>query len=679
MASQSLSSLGMATAAAVNKEAAQSKLDAQLTCSVCLDRYVDPRALTCHHSFCNDCISLVPQEREQGRLVVKCPCCRESTQLSEKGPSTLPVAFYINNLLEIDETLKKTPASAPHFATERVYKCFKHNRSLELYCETCEDFICFKCGTESHQHHQYDEFAKYKQEIKSCLRPVNKRIEEVTDWLALFDVTEKNIKDQNEIVKEDIVQTIQEIADNLQRSKQFLLEQAERVTHQKLQLNSLEREEAGKFLAELKRCKEFVEEELNSRSQYQIQAANKSLMKHIWDTYSKVKKSKLEPSEKADTSFMVDRTAYTFPIGSVVSSLNSQAVCDLASVSIPPQAFAGPEHMTCVPVVMPISMSPEQVTTTLSLQENIFHPSVVQIDEEYLVICLQPRVTGLHELSVCINGIPVKGSPFMIPVLPSAEMREQGLDVVASGLKCPYNSVVTEDGQQIVVVEMEGSRVTVLTTTGQVVRRFGRHGQGPGKFVNPHSVAVSSSNHIFVADIHSIQKFTFSGSYVAIFHLSVRGLVFHPNGRLLAIAKNHSVEIFNLDLSHSHSLSESKQFVDACDLAVDTKGMVYVLTIKHGIHCFSSDLKHHIFSIDINDQFKNSCLVGICVDTCDNIYVTDVGDVDNKQSIIMLTAEGECVAKFGDKRHKVHGIAVNKTGDVFVCCFSTGELVVYRA
>ena len=236
-------------------------------------------------------------------------------------------------------------------------------------------------------------------------------------------------------------------------------------------------------MAELKRCKEFVEEELNSRSQYQIQTAKKSLIKHIWDTHSKVKMYELEPSEKADTSFMVDRTAYTFPIGSVLSSLNCKTVCDLASVSIPLQVFAGPEQMACVPVVMPISVSPEQVTTALSLQENFFCPSVVQVDDEYFVVCLQPKVTGLHELSVCINGIPVKGSPFIIPVLPSAEMREQGLDVVASGLNCPFNSVVTEDGQHNVVVEMEGSCVTILNTTGQVVRHFGKHGKGPAKFL----------------------------------------------------------------------------------------------------------------------------------------------------------------------------------------------------
>ena len=333
----------ISSATSLNKEAVVSKLDAQLTCPVCLDRYVDPRVLTCHHSFCKNCIDSIPQEREQGRLVVKCPCCRESTQLSEKGASAVPVAFHIINLLEIDEMLKKTPAvSNPHLnTTDKVYRCPMHNRSLEFYCETCDDFICFKCGTESHQQCQYDEFAKHKKEIKSCLGPLRKRIQEVTDKLALFDVTEKNIKDQNETVKEDIVQTIQEIANNLQRSKEFLLEQADRATRQKLQLNSLEREKADMFLTELKRCKEFVEEELNLRSQYQIQAAKKSLVKHIWETYSKVKMSKFEPSGKADTSFMVDRTAYAFPIGSVVSSLNCQIVCDLASVSVPSQVFAG--------------------------------------------------------------------------------------------------------------------------------------------------------------------------------------------------------------------------------------------------------------------------------------------------------------------------------------------------
>ena len=59
------------------------------------------------------------------------------------------------------------------------------------------------------------------------------------------------------------------------------------------------------------------------------------------------------------------------------------------------------------------------------------------------------------------------------------------------------------------------------------------------------------------------------------------------------------------------------------------------------MHKFSSDLKQHVASIEINDQL-NSCLMGICIDTYDNIYVTDV---DNEKPVIMLTAEGELIAK----------------------------------
>ena len=106
--------------------------------------------------------------------------------------------------------------------------------------------------------------------------------------------------------------------------------------------------------------------------------------------------------------------------------------------------------------------------------------------------------------------------------------------------------------------------------------------------------------------------------------------------------------------------------------------MVYVLTIKHGIHKFSSDLKQHVASIEIKDQL-NFCLMGICIDTYDNIYVTDVGDVDNEKPVIMLNTEGELMAKFGNRRHQFHGITVNKMGDLFVCYFSAGELLVYRA
>ena len=661
---------------------AMEKLDAQLTCSVCLDRYVDPRVLTCHHSFCKNCI--IPME--QGRLVVKCPICREPTQLRE-GTSSLPVAFHVNQLLEINDELNKEPAIACVSHSNGCENCTEHERPLDFYCETCDEFICLNCSKESHQQHQYDSaskgFEKNKQEIKSCLEPVKDQIREISDKaMPLYDVVGKMIQDQSENLKEDIVLAVQKIANELERRKENLLEQVDRATLQKTRLNLLKRDEVNKVLAELNSCNEFVEEELNSQSPYQLHAVKKSLVQKIADTRSKVIVSELQPDQEPDTRFVLDQMACS--VGKIVSSLNFQPLCNAVSVSIPAQIFTKPGQETCIPVVMPMSISSEQVTTTFfsldnPIQEEVLHPPVVQEDDRHFKVCLQPRVTGLHEFSMDIGGIPVKGSPFTTLILPSVEMREQGLNVVARGLKCPYNSVVTEDGQHIVVVEQEGNRVTILTTAGKVVRQFGRHGQGPGKFNNPHSVAVSSSNHIFVADLCSIQKFKFSGSHVRTVSQSVRGLVFHPkSGKLLTISKNHCIEVFNLNLSYSHSYGDLEQLVDACDLAVDTKGMVYVLTIKHGIHKFSSDLKSHVSNIKIDDDFS-SCLVGICVDSFDNIYVTDGGNNGSEKPILMLSAEGKLLARFGNRRHRLHGIAINKTGDLFVCHFAAGEVLVYKA
>ena len=40
----------------------QQQLDDQLTCSVCLDQYTNPKTLTCLHSFCLKCIEPLPVE-----------------------------------------------------------------------------------------------------------------------------------------------------------------------------------------------------------------------------------------------------------------------------------------------------------------------------------------------------------------------------------------------------------------------------------------------------------------------------------------------------------------------------------------------------------------------------------------------------------------------------------------
>ena len=85
---------------------ANSSLGDQLNCAVCLERFVDPRTLPCHHSFCLRCLGSVQREEDQECVLIRCPTCRKPTHLPEGGTEQLPTAFLINNLLELQTRLQ---------------------------------------------------------------------------------------------------------------------------------------------------------------------------------------------------------------------------------------------------------------------------------------------------------------------------------------------------------------------------------------------------------------------------------------------------------------------------------------------------------------------------------------------------------------------------------------------
>ena len=98
--------------AAAKSERAKQKLeDRLLTCSVCLDRYTDPRILPCHHCFCNDCIVPLPRVLcNVGHMHINCLLCKMSMPVPDNG--VFPPAFYINSLMEITEQyMAITPVS----------------------------------------------------------------------------------------------------------------------------------------------------------------------------------------------------------------------------------------------------------------------------------------------------------------------------------------------------------------------------------------------------------------------------------------------------------------------------------------------------------------------------------------------------------------------------------------
>ena len=76
-------------------------LHEEVSCSVCMTAFTDPKQLPCLHSFCLHCLNGIL--RTSGRHdIITCPECRKEGRVPSSGNlKDLPTNFRINSLLDV--------------------------------------------------------------------------------------------------------------------------------------------------------------------------------------------------------------------------------------------------------------------------------------------------------------------------------------------------------------------------------------------------------------------------------------------------------------------------------------------------------------------------------------------------------------------------------------------------
>ena len=105
-------------------------LHEELSCSVCMTTFTDPKQLPCLHSFCLHCLEEIL--RTSGRRgIIACPECRRESRVPSSGSlKDLPTNFRINSLLDV--------------------LAIKESNTTEVKCGNCDkksshSFYCFQC------------------------------------------------------------------------------------------------------------------------------------------------------------------------------------------------------------------------------------------------------------------------------------------------------------------------------------------------------------------------------------------------------------------------------------------------------------------------------------------------------------------------------------------------------
>ena len=282
------------------------KLEEQLTCTVCLDQYTNPKILPCHHSFCQHCLEGLPLDKKNETYYLSCPTCRHCTKLLDKGEGAFPVAFHLNNLKEMQSLLNNTAVLPnPQEAT-----CSDHGRPLELFCEACNKVICVACLAHDHKYHEYeiitDSYTKHCQKLRECLSPVGRKKEALKKVLSALSEREGEIRERGEGVLKEINEMVEEMINFLRRSEKKLTEQAKKVTDAKLKVLSEQVKSAEGSLSLLEDIESSVESILKTGSPQQVLGSKKQMMERMKEVTAQINVEELHPKEKADFELSKD-------------------------------------------------------------------------------------------------------------------------------------------------------------------------------------------------------------------------------------------------------------------------------------------------------------------------------------------------------------------------------------
>ena len=248
------------------------KLEKELTCPVCLDLYTNPMILPCHHSFCQERLDGLTQEREArgDTYCLSCPTCRQCTEVPREGVGAFPVAFHLNNLKEITQSLKNKV-----FDPQQV-TCNDHGKTLEVFCETCKTVICFHCVVLSHKDHKYDLvsdcYPKHYGMLHDSVKAVKGKKEVLKKVLSDLAKRECEIRERGEGFLEEINEMMEEMIGILHQSERKLTEQVKRVTDAKLEILSRQTKLVQKSLSDLEDIEDYVEQSprLNTDTHQQV-------------------------------------------------------------------------------------------------------------------------------------------------------------------------------------------------------------------------------------------------------------------------------------------------------------------------------------------------------------------------------------------------------------------------
>ncbi|XP_058948425.2 tripartite motif-containing protein 3-like [Pocillopora verrucosa] len=465
-------------------------LKQQVTCSICLDTYTQPKTISCLHTFCCKCLERHARvSQRQGKF--RCPECQAEIDLPEGNRfDGLPNSFLHKSLLGVFEGEE----TCPQHTEERV----------RYYCSSCEACICPICVAEDHRGHAFDVLENAVQEDK---KNIMLTVETIKERANLFRAELRKLEKTSEDVERIIAMAKQEVSDatehvirmTRQQEKQ-LLESLEMTRRRRMErINSAKQELISK-VKQMSQAAEFAENLVQRRSAADI-IQNKNNLK-----LEELRGVEVPKHRQATFVKFTAASQDNFKLGSIQVS-KKPAIVARSTLEGLKQTFQVnvQANFTLCPRTSGGEMSdyPEdQVEFLVTPTKDVTN---VTVDEEYdrnVRLNFTPKVPGAYNIEVKINGDKLPPCPMTVQV------KERELVVVGEltlkllpgdKLRGLFGIAVNTEGQ-IVVTDNNGHCVYVFDKNGNCLRKIEGKGSNKGLFQHPVGISFLNDNEVLISD-----------------------------------------------------------------------------------------------------------------------------------------------------------------------------------
>ena len=679
-------------------------LHEEVSCSVCMSSFTDPKILPCFHTFCLHCLNEL--QRTSGKHGdITCPECLRKFQVPGSGyPKELPANFRMKTLLDVMTIQKCSVAGVKCGNCEKTsaqsFYCFKccafwcddciaahniirankdhkvlaikdfqdqdiedvlrrpvfcqkehhENKKLKFFCKDCEVAICNTCVVTLHEGHVkvplQDAANERKLRLESLLESQKVKALQKRNMITRLQSECNEIQEQVACVKK----SAQNLVDNLMRvieaKKQEIFKEVEDKAQQ-----SIERvvEQISDVEKELWR----IETSIKETERFLMRSTNAEIVQFNTVFQEEVTgEAELVDCDRKDLRHFV-----FFPNKSLIAKANSEGVGSLKQIISQTKSRNSKAEGKGITEVT-VGLEAQFVLTTRNAENE-------QCYEQCDIVTVEIRNGDDRECATEAQVQDNKDGSYNI----SYFAKEAGT----------CQTSVRVNGEHV-----SGSPFTVQVKPRKYkpVLSFGIKGSSAGMFYRPWGVAVNERNEIAVTVItnQKVQIFSSDGTYLRSFgrdgnqegeFIRPTGIAYLNNGNIVvADSIKNRLQIFTEQGEYLTQIGGEgnldHQFNYPWGLSVDSDGNIIVADSNNKLIKIFTPSGQFLRKFGAEDLLVDPIH---CIQKDQYFLVSDNGD----HSIKVFNADGDFLYKFGNGGEgdgvfdNPYCLSVDKEGHLMVC------------